>query len=80
IDQVNQFNTEHDRLNEWIETNNKEIQRPLQLSTITVDNEKFHTILTKAISLQYDLESLQEHLQSIDLTILDFEQATGNTD
>ncbi|CAF1300148.1 unnamed protein product [Rotaria magnacalcarata] len=80
IDQVNQFNTDHDRLNEWIETNNKEIQRPLQLSTITVDNEKFHTILAKAISLQYDLESLQEHLQSIDSTILDFEQATGNTD
>jgi len=38
------------------------------------------TILNTAINLQNDLKSLQEHLQLIDLTIQDFEQATGNTD
>ncbi len=37
-------------------------------------------ILNTAINLQNDLKSLQEHLQLIDLTIQDFEQATGNTD
>lgn len=44
------------------------------------DNEKFRTILTKTINLQNDLQPLEEHLQTIGLTILDFEQATGNTD
>jgi hypothetical protein len=38
------------------------------------------TILNTAINLQNDFKLLQEHLQSIDLTIQDFEQATGNTD
>lgn len=38
------------------------------------------TILNSAINLQNDFKLLQEHLQSIDLTIQDFEQATGNTD
>jgi hypothetical protein len=52
----------------------------LQLSSLSVDNEKLKTILNTAIHLQNDLKFLQEHLQSIDLTIQDFEQATGNTD
>ncbi|CAF4555809.1 unnamed protein product, partial [Rotaria sp. Silwood2] len=80
ITQVDQFNTEHNRLSEWLEINDKEIQKPLELSTLNTDNEKFQTILITAINLQNDLKSLQEHLQLIDLTIQDFEQATGNTD
>ena len=38
------------------------------------------TILTRTIKLQDDLQYLQEYLQSIDIIIQDFEQATGNTD
>jgi hypothetical protein len=78
--QVDQFNTEHARLTEWIEKNDQEIQRNFQLSTLAADNEKLKTILNTAINLQNDFKSLQELLQSIDLTIQDFEQATGNTD
>ncbi|CAF4101504.1 unnamed protein product, partial [Rotaria sordida] len=80
ITQVNQFNTEYNHLSEWLEINNKEIQKPLELSTLNNDNEKFQKILTTTINLQNDLKNLQEHLQLIGLTIQDFEQATGNTD
>jgi transposase-like protein len=52
----------------------------LQLSTLNNDNEKLKTILNTAINLENDLKSLQKQLQLIDLTIQDFEQATGNTD
>ena len=38
------------------------------------------SILNTGIHLENDLKSLQQHLQLIDLTIQDFEQATGNTD
>ena len=37
-------------------------------------------ILNTAINSENEFKSLQEHLQSIELTIQDFEQATGNTD
>jgi hypothetical protein len=60
--------------------NDKEMQKNLELSTLDADNKKFKTILNTGIHLQNDLKSLQEHLQLIDATIQDFEQATGNTD
>jgi len=60
--------------------NDKEMQKNLELSTLDGDNKKFKTILNTGIHLQNDLKSLQEHLQLIDATIQDFEQATGNTD
>lgn len=63
-----------------METNDEEIQKNLQLSTLKVDNEKFKAILHAAIHLQNDFESLQDQLQQIGSTIEDFEQATGNTD
>ncbi len=56
------------------------MQKNLELSTLDADNKKFKTILNTGIHLQNDLKSLQEHLQLIDATIQDFEQATGNTD
>ncbi|CAF3599478.1 unnamed protein product [Adineta steineri] len=80
ISQVDEFNNEHDQLNQWIETNNKEIQKPLELSTLESDNKQFKTILNTTINLQNDVKSLQDQLQSIDSTIQDFEEATGNTD
>ncbi|CAF1012011.1 unnamed protein product [Rotaria sp. Silwood1] len=80
ITQVDHFNNEHNRLTEWLEINDKEIQKPLELSTLNNDNEKFQTILTATINLQNDLKSLQEYLQLIGVTIQDFKQATGNTD
>ena len=64
----------------WLETNDEEIQKNLQLSTLKVDNEKFKAILHAAIHLQNDFESLQDQLQQIGSIIEDFEQATGNSD
>ena len=80
IQQVDHFNTEHARLTDWLEQNNREIQRDLQLSTLDADNEKLKHLLNTAINSENDFKSLQEHLQAIELTIQDFEQATGNTD
>lgn len=37
-------------------------------------------LLNTAINTENDFKALQEHLQAIELTIQDFEQATGNTD
>lgn len=78
--QVDQFNLEHARLNDWLNTNDREIQKNLELSTLAADNEKFKSILHAAIQRQADFQALQDHLQQINITIEDFEQATGNTD
>ena len=61
-------------------TNDREIQKNLQLSSLATDNEKFKSILHAAIQRQSDFQALQDHLQQIKFTIEDFEQATGNTD
>ena len=80
ITEVDQFHSEDKRLTEWLENNEQDIQQPLQLATLNADNDKLKTILNEAIRSQTDLQSLQDHLQHIDSTIKDFEQATGNTD
>jgi DNA repair exonuclease SbcCD ATPase subunit len=67
-------------LTEWIDANDKEVQKSLELATLEADNKKFKTVLNTAINLQNDVASLQGQLHSIDSTLQDFEQATGNTD
>jgi hypothetical protein len=78
--QVDQFNAEHTRITEWIEINDKEIDKTIQLSTLNEDNDKLKTILNTGINLQNDLKSLEGYLQTIDLIIQEFELATENTD
>ncbi len=80
ITEIDQFNTKHKYLTEWLESNDKEIEKSLQLSTLNADNDKLKTIMNTGIHLQNDLKSLQVHLQTIDLIIQDFQQATENTD
>ncbi|CAF1104230.1 unnamed protein product [Adineta ricciae] len=80
VTQTDQFNSEHARLNDWIATNDKEMQKSLQLTTLDDDNKTFQTILNTAINLEPQITVLQDQLQSIDSTIQDFEEATGNTD
>jgi len=80
ITEIDQFNTKHKYLTVWLENNDKEIEKSLQLSTLNADNDKLKTIMNTGIHLQNDLKSLQVHLQTIDLIIQDFQQATENTD
>ncbi len=80
IIQVNQFNTKHVYLTKWLEINTKEIEKDLELTALNNDNDRLKNILNIGIHLQNDLKSLQECLQTIDLIIKDFEQATENTD
>lgn len=77
---LDQFNSKYTNLTEWLKLNEKELENNLQLSTLSVDNEKLKTLLNTGINLQNDLTSLQENLQAIDLIIQDFQQATENTD
>lgn len=80
VNEIDHFNVEHDRLMNWIKKNDEEITKPLQLSSLIVDNEKFKAILHAAIHLQNDFENLQEHLQKVERTINDFREATGDSD
>ncbi len=80
INQFDQFITKHVYLTEWLEINTKEIEKDLQLSTLNNDNDRLKNILNIGIDLQSDLKSLQEYLQTINLIIKKFEQATENTD
>ncbi|CAF4657430.1 unnamed protein product, partial [Rotaria sp. Silwood1] len=80
ITQLDQFNIQYAYLTEWLRINEKELENNLQLSTLNTDNDKFKSILNTGINLQNDLTYLQEYLQTIDLIIQDFQQATENTD
>lgn len=80
VNQIEHFNNEHSRLNEWIKKNDEQIQKPIQLSTLTTDNDHLNDILHAAIHLQNDFNSLRDHLEKIERTINDFQQATGDTD
>jgi len=79
IIQVDQFNIKYTDLIEWLEINTKGIEKDLELSTLNNDNDRLKDILNRGIHQQNDLKSLQEYLQTIDLIIKDFEQATENT-
>jgi hypothetical protein len=70
----------HARLTEWLEINDKKIDKTIELSTLTVDNDRLKNILNIGINLQNDLKSLQESLQIINLIIQEFEQATESID
>ncbi|CAF1503793.1 unnamed protein product [Adineta steineri] len=80
ITNIDQFNMKYIYLMEWIEENENEIQKSLQLSTLNVDNDNLKNILNTGIHLQNDLQSLQEYLQTIHVIIQDFQQAIDNTD
>jgi chromosome segregation ATPase len=67
-------------LNEWLERNTREIEIELQLSTLNTDNNRLREIFNAGIHLQNDLKFLQESLETIDLIIKEFEQATENNE
>lgn len=80
ISELEQFNTKYTSLSEWLRRNEKAVETDLKLTTIVVQNEQLKNILNTGISLQTDLTSLREHLQTIALIIKNFEESTENTD